>query len=432
MTAPDTKERLLRELWNREGRYYDLAREQVRAAATLDGEYEFLRRWLPVRGTVLEVGCGEGSNLDVVARPGLRFVGCDLSALGLARARAASRAPRREAGGSVATLTVASIKALGRKSSSRDPAIRGVEGTGHASAAHPSAVAMGAGHASSVLSGNLASVASASTRDADHRAATDAAGAPSRTTAFPDPLPAFLCADAERLPFPDRHFDAAFAVSLLEHLPDPGRVVEEMIRVLAPGGRLVLISPQYGGPLGASPCRRGGGAGRFLRRLARAHLPRPRAGGAVDRRSAWTPPSLGAASAVAAPAGTSLAGASSAGASSTDAFSSGASSAGASSGGDVVSRRSAAGPFVPRAPLDWDRVEPLVLQGAVYDGDLDAVIEPELASLKRFLRARGVTIEAATSGFEWHTWTGRRASLPQRAARAHPRAAGARGHPALP
>jgi hypothetical protein len=118
-----------------------------------------------------------------------------------------------------------------------------------------------------------------------------------------------------------------------------------MIRILAPGGKLVLISPQYGGPLGASPCRKTGGAGRFLRRLARAHMP--------------------------------------------------------------------ADPDLP-----WDRVTPLVLEGAAYDGDLDAVIEPELSSLRRFLGARGVTIEASTSGFEWHTWLGRRASLPQAAARA--------------
>src|SRR4029450_2729083 len=93
MSAGAVKERLLRELWDRDDRYYDLAREQVHAAAArAGGEYAFLRRWLPVRGTVLEVGCGEGSNLDAVQRGGLRFVGCDLSALGVARAQAAARA----------------------------------------------------------------------------------------------------------------------------------------------------------------------------------------------------------------------------------------------------------------------------------------------------------------------------------------------------
>src|SRR5262245_252265 len=87
------KERLLHELWDREDRYFDLAREQVRAAAESGGEYAFLRRWLPVRGTVLEVGCGEGSNVAAVERAGLRFVGCDLSARGVARAKAALCAP---------------------------------------------------------------------------------------------------------------------------------------------------------------------------------------------------------------------------------------------------------------------------------------------------------------------------------------------------
>lgn len=354
MSAGTTKERLLRELWDRDERYYDLAREQVRAAAKLDGEYEFLRRWLPVRGTVLEIGCGEGSNLAVVERPGLRFVGCDLSALGLARARAASR----------------------QASSTEKPG----PGIGEACGIGDAGGADNASAASNTSRSSDASRASHATND-DH------------TT-----LPEFLRADAERLPFPDRHFEGAFAVSLLEHLPDPGTVIEEMIRVLAPGGRLVLISPQYGGPLGASPCRRGGGAGRFLRRLARAHWPGPGAAGAVDRRRAD-------ASSAAAGASSPAAGAS-------------AAVADASPAVAAASRRSRARAFLPRAPLGWDRVEPLVLQGAVYDGDLDAVIEPELTSLKRFLGARGVTIEAATSGFEWHTWRGRRASLPQRAARA--------------
>lgn len=249
------RDRLLRELWGRDARYYELAREQVLGAATGGTEYDFLRRHLPASGRVLEVGCGEGSNLDVLARPGLEFVGCDLSPLGLAMAR-------------------------GRAGDGKVP------------------------HG-------------------------------------------LVVADAERLPFGRGAFDAVFAVSLLEHLPAPDKAIDQMVAVLAPGGRLVLVSPQYGGPLGASPCRRTGGPGRFASRLLRAHRP-----------------------------------------------------------------------AAPASCLDWERVDPLVLDGEDYEGDKDAVVEPELRSLVRFLRGRKLAIIESTSGYAWHRWTGRNGPAAQRIARA--------------
>jgi len=42
--------------------------------------------------------------------------------------------------------------------------------------------------------------------------------------------------DAHDLPFVDGAFDAAVCQAVLEHVLDPGRVVEEIHRVLAPGG----------------------------------------------------------------------------------------------------------------------------------------------------------------------------------------------------
>jgi ubiquinone/menaquinone biosynthesis C-methylase UbiE len=43
--------------------------------------------------------------------------------------------------------------------------------------------------------------------------------------------PRFLHADAERLPFPDGHFDVVVAVEVLEHLRNPQRGLAEMARV---------------------------------------------------------------------------------------------------------------------------------------------------------------------------------------------------------
>jgi SAM-dependent methyltransferase len=253
VTSDPVRRRLLEELWDKDRRYYDLAREHVLAAASKPGEYDFVRRYLPDEGHILEVGCGEGSNMDVLAAPGRRFTGCDLSGLALGLARDA--------------------------------------------------------------------------------APTDG----SRS---------FTRGEGEALPFADGTFAAVMGISLLEHLPRPETVIAEMARVVAPGGRLLLLSPQYGGPLGASPCRTGGGPGRFITRLLRAHLPGGRSG------------------------------------------------------------------------VGWERVNPTVLEGASYDGDRDAVIEPELTGLLRYLREIGMQPLAFTSGLEWASWLDYPGSMPQQVARA--------------
>lgn len=250
MTRDPASRRLLEELWDRDARYYELARDHVRQAAAAGNEYRFIDRHLPGRGRILEVGCGEGSNIAVLSKPGRIFFGCDLSTLAIAIARR-----------------------------------------------------QGGEHARRLVAG-----------------------------------------DAGALPFAAGSFDAVIAISVIEHLPDPAQVIGEMIGALAPKGRLILVSPQYGGPLGASPCRRTGGASRFVRRLLASHLP----AGARDR-------------------------------------------------------------------LDWDRVDPAVFDGVGYEGDRDVVVEPELRSLLRFLEGRELAIVAATSGFEWHRWTG--GTLAQRIAR---------------
>ena len=46
--------------------------------------------------------------------------------------------------------------------------------------------------------------------------------------------------DGHRLPLPDASVDAAFANMYLHHCPDPAAAVAEMVRILKPGGRLVI------------------------------------------------------------------------------------------------------------------------------------------------------------------------------------------------
>lgn len=55
----------------------------------------------------------------------------------------------------------------------------------------------------------------------------------------------FDVADGRRLPFPDAHFDRAYSISVLEHIPDggAGEALAELARVVRPGGRIVVTLP---------------------------------------------------------------------------------------------------------------------------------------------------------------------------------------------
>ena len=49
--------------------------------------------------------------------------------------------------------------------------------------------------------------------------------------------------DAAEIPVPDGCFDCVLCTEVIEHHPEPARVVRELARVLSPGGRLILTAP---------------------------------------------------------------------------------------------------------------------------------------------------------------------------------------------
>lgn len=56
-------------------------------------------------------------------------------------------------------------------------------------------------------------------------------------------LPGLAVAAAEALPYPDNSFDTVLSHEVLEHVADDRQAVAEILRVLRPGGRLVLFVP---------------------------------------------------------------------------------------------------------------------------------------------------------------------------------------------
>lgn len=77
--------------------------------------------------------------------------------------------------------------------------------------------------------------------------------------------------DGRHLPFPDGHFASAGALNVLEHVEEPEAFLVELVRVVEPGGRVVVSSPNFFRALGwrdYHPAMRGlGNKWRNLRRL---------------------------------------------------------------------------------------------------------------------------------------------------------------------
>lgn len=61
----------------------------------------------------------------------------------------------------------------------------------------------------------------------------------------------FMQADAQAIAVPTASMDTVICCETIEHVPDPRAAVSELARVLRPGGRLFLTTPNYLGPMGA-------------------------------------------------------------------------------------------------------------------------------------------------------------------------------------
>jgi ubiquinone/menaquinone biosynthesis C-methylase UbiE len=61
--------------------------------------------------------------------------------------------------------------------------------------------------------------------------------------------PRYLVADLSRLPFPAESFDCVTCGYVLEHLPDARTGLEELARVMVPGGKMLLLTTEdsFGG-----------------------------------------------------------------------------------------------------------------------------------------------------------------------------------------
>ncbi|MBI2600878.1 class I SAM-dependent methyltransferase [Candidatus Daviesbacteria bacterium] len=63
----------------------------------------------------------------------------------------------------------------------------------------------------------------------------------------------FVQGDLENLPFDEDEFDLVYSAFVLEHLVDPMKVLNQALKVLKKGGKIVLLAPNYGAPNRCSP-----------------------------------------------------------------------------------------------------------------------------------------------------------------------------------
>ncbi|MBU0708916.1 class I SAM-dependent methyltransferase [Patescibacteria group bacterium] len=144
------KENLLLTTWNTP-RYYELCKQFNLSIAT-SGWFALLKKYAQAAKSILDIGCGEGTNLYHLARPKALGIGIDISPLAIN---------------------------LARKQYSQFN---------------------------------------------------------------------FKVADAENLPFPNDNFDFTYNITTLEHLCQPEKVIEEMVRVTKKDGFVAFWAPNFGSP----------------------------------------------------------------------------------------------------------------------------------------------------------------------------------------
>jgi SAM-dependent methyltransferase len=69
-----------------------------------------------------------------------------------------------------------------------------------------------------------------------------------RILAAREEVPRVVVAAGEGLPYPDNQFDVVFSNEVIEHVADDGLFAQEMVRVTAPGGFVMLFCPNRGYP----------------------------------------------------------------------------------------------------------------------------------------------------------------------------------------
>lgn len=69
-----------------------------------------------------------------------------------------------------------------------------------------------------------------------------------RTVEARQRTPQVICGAGENLPLPDDTFDLVLSHEVIEHVQDDRQAILEIVRVLKPGGRLVLFCPNRGYP----------------------------------------------------------------------------------------------------------------------------------------------------------------------------------------
>lgn len=91
-----------------------------------------------------------------------------------------------------------------------------------------------------------------------------------------EPGPRNVQASGDALPFADDTFDVAYSSNVLEHVAEPWRIADELVRVTRPGGTVVISYTLWFGPWGGhetSPWHLLGGAfaaRRYRRRLGKS------------------------------------------------------------------------------------------------------------------------------------------------------------------